>query len=212
MIYYSQIEQDKYFIENISKGKRDGVFLDIGANDGLFGSNTATLEFEYGWTGLCIEANPTITQALKTNRPKSIVVNKAVWTGPGQISIEVPNHFKEDEPPDQLGRVAGLQRNAKYFKKYFDQGYKTYQVEADTATSIINQTLGIPIVIDYMSLDTEGAEIEALESIDFNLVDIKFMTIEHGNREGYESIFENYLKRFGYRVHRINRWDIEFTK
>ena len=63
-----------------------------------------------------------------------------------------------------------------------------------------------------MSLDTEGAEIEALESIDFNLVDIKFMTIEHGNREGYESIFENYLKRFGYRVHRINRWDIEFTK
>ena len=119
MIYYSQIEQDKYFIENISKGKRDGVFLDIGANDGLFGSNTATLEFEYGWTGLCIEANPTITQALKTNRPKSIVVNKAVWTGPGQISIEVPNHFKEDEPPDQLGRVAGLQRNAKYFKKYF---------------------------------------------------------------------------------------------
>ena len=76
MTYYSQIEQDKYYIENISKGKRNGIFLDIGANDGLFGSNTATLELEYGWSGLCIEANPTLIQSLQTNRPSSTVVNK----------------------------------------------------------------------------------------------------------------------------------------
>jgi hypothetical protein len=38
------------------------------------------------------------------------------------------------------------------------------------------------------------------------------MTIEHGNRKGYKNIFANYLKQFGYRVHRINQWDIEFEK
>jgi hypothetical protein len=38
------------------------------------------------------------------------------------------------------------------------------------------------------------------------------MTIEHGNRKGYKNIFADYLKQFGYKVHRINEWDIEFTK
>ena len=47
MTYYSQIGQDKYYIEEIAKHRRGGVFLDIGANDGLFGSNTATLELDY---------------------------------------------------------------------------------------------------------------------------------------------------------------------
>ena len=85
-------------------------------------------------------------------------------------------------------------------------------MQSDTATNIINNTLGVPIVIDYMSLDIEGAEIEALQSINFNLIDIRFMTIEHGNRKGYKNIFADYLKQFGYNVHRINEWDIEFTK
>mgnify|MGYP003627075049 CR=1 FL=1 len=212
MTYYSQIGQDKYYIEEISKGKRGGVFLDIGANDGLFGSNTATLELDYGWTGVCIEPNPKLIQPLTDNRPNSTIVHKAVWTGPGIVDIEVPLHFKKKDPADQLGRIAGLERNEKAFKKFFDKGIETFKVQSDTATTIINDTLGLPAVIDYMSLDTEGAEIEALQSIDFNKIDIRFMTIEHGNRKGYKNIFADYLKQFGYKVHRINEWDIEFTK
>ena len=63
-----------------------------------------------------------------------------------------------------------------------------------------------------MSLDIEGAEIEALQSINFDLIDIRFMTIEHGNRKGMKNKFDDYLKQFGYKVHRINEWDIEFIK
>ena len=35
MTYYSQIGQDQYYIENIAKKRRGGIFLDIGANDGV---------------------------------------------------------------------------------------------------------------------------------------------------------------------------------
>jgi hypothetical protein len=38
------------------------------------------------------------------------------------------------------------------------------------------------------------------------------MTIEHGNRKGMKNVFDDYLKQFGYKVHRVNEWDIEFTK
>ena len=63
--YYSQIEQDKYYIENISRGKREGFYLDIGANDGVFTSNTATLDYSFGWKGICIEANPHLIPQLQ---------------------------------------------------------------------------------------------------------------------------------------------------
>ena len=215
-MYYSQIGQDEYFIKNVSKGKRNGVYLDIGANDGKFGSNTAALEFEFNWKGICIEANPKLISALKSNRPNSTIVHKAVWKQPGTVKIEVPLHFKKDIPPDQLGRITGIddldQRNARYFKRQFDAGTETFDVQADTVTNIVKETLGLPSTIDYMSLDTEGAEMEALESIDFNQIDIKFMTIEHGNRKGYKKMFEEFLKPFGYKVHRVNQWDIEFEK
>ena len=211
-MYYSQIGQDEYFIKNISKRKRNGIYLDIGANDGRHGSNTATLEYEYGWTGLCIEPNPKLVQKLAESRPNSTIIHKAVWTFPGKVNIEVPLSFKGSEPPDQLGRITGIERNEASFKKFFDKGYETFTVESDTVTNIVKETLGLPITIDYMSLDTEGAEMEALESIDFSRIDIKFMTIEHGNRKGYKKMFEQYLKQFGYRVHRVNQWDIEFER
>jgi FkbM family methyltransferase len=216
MKYYSQIGQDEYYIQHISKGKRNGVYLDIGANDGQFGSNTATLEYEYGWTGLCIEANPKLIEPLSINRPNSTIVHKAVWKELCNVQIEVPLKFKKTIPGDQLGRITGIedldQRNERYFKKQFDKGTEVFSVQADTVTNIIKEHMNFPAVIDYMSLDTEGSEMEALESIDFNNIDIKFMTIEHGNRKGYKKMFENYLKQFGYRVHRINQWDIEFEK
>jgi len=212
MTYYSQIGQDQYYIENIAKRRKGGVFLDIGANDGLFGSNTAALELDYGWTGLCIEANPQLISALTTNRPNSIIAHKAVWTQPGEVTIEVPLQFKKNDPPDQLGRIVGIERNHSAFKKFFDKGYQTFTVQSDTATNLIQQHLGLPVIIDYMSLDTEGAEIEILQSIDFNKIDIKFMTIEHGNRKGMKNKFAEYLLQFGYKVHRVNEWDIEFEK
>jgi len=212
MTYYSQIGQDKYYIENVINHKRNGVFLDIGANDGLFGSNTATLELEYGWTGLCVEANPTLIESLTNNRPNSSIAHNAVWTNKGIVKIEVPLYFKKKDPANQLGRIASLESNAKSFKKFFDKGKETFDVVSNTATNIINDNLGLPVTIDYMSLDIEGAELEALKSIDFELIDIRFMTIEHGNRKGYKNILANYLKQFGYKVHRINEWDIEFEK
>jgi len=216
MTYYSQIGQDQYFVENVVNGKRNGVFLDIGANDGIFTSNTATLEFEYGWTGICIEANPNLINELKSNRPNSVIVNKAVWNNNTEVQFEIPQVFKDEIPGNVLGRITGIEeldaRNYKYFKRQFDAGTDLVTVEADTVTNILSQIMEFPTVIDYMSLDTEGAEMEALESIDFTQIDIRFMTVEHGNRDGSINNFQLYLQQYGYRVHRINEWDVEFER
>ena len=44
MKYYSQYKQDKYIHDNFFEDKKDGVFLDIGASDGITLSNTYFFE------------------------------------------------------------------------------------------------------------------------------------------------------------------------
>jgi len=67
MKYYSQSKQDKWVLENLTS-KINGVFVDIGAYDGIQTSNTYTLEKYYNWNGICIEANSEIYQKLIKNR------------------------------------------------------------------------------------------------------------------------------------------------
>jgi FkbM family methyltransferase len=67
MKYFSQSKQDKWVLENLLY-KTNGVFVDIGAYDGIQTSNTYCLEKYYNWSGLCIEANYSVYQNLIKNR------------------------------------------------------------------------------------------------------------------------------------------------
>lgn len=66
--YYSQHGQDKYLEETIFKGKRNGVFLDIGASDGITMSNTYFFEISREWEGVYVEPREKPFKALVKNR------------------------------------------------------------------------------------------------------------------------------------------------
>ena len=51
---YSQSLQD-IFVLSVLDGKRNGTYLEIGADDGIGINNTYILETEYDWTGLAFE-------------------------------------------------------------------------------------------------------------------------------------------------------------
>jgi hypothetical protein len=66
--FYSQVGQDRFLLENFFRGRRNGVFLDIGAYDGETLSNTLFFEESMGWTGLCVEPLPSAFAKLKARR------------------------------------------------------------------------------------------------------------------------------------------------
>lgn len=55
-----------------------GVYVDCGANNGIFLSKTKFLD-DNGWTGFCIEANPEQFKNLSNNRPNATCINTALY-------------------------------------------------------------------------------------------------------------------------------------
>jgi len=210
--YYSQIGQDQYYIENVSNFKKIGFFLDIGANNGIHSSNTASLEFFLGWKGICIEANPYLIDSLTTNRPNTTVIHAATWNKNAEIELELTDSNHNNVEGHLLSRIIDIERNEKYFKEHFTQDRKIIKVQARTVTNIFESLNLLPCEVDYASIDTEGAELETLQGIDFSRINIKFMTVEFGGRKKYLNQISNYLSNFGYQQHRINQWDVEFVR
>ena len=83
-MYYSQNNQDKFLEENIFKGYKNGFFVEVGANDGLFISNTLYFENNNNWTGINIEPIESLYNKLVINRPKCINYNCAIYSSEGE--------------------------------------------------------------------------------------------------------------------------------
>jgi hypothetical protein len=78
IISNSQAGQD-IFVLNVLKGKRNGVYVEIGSNCPVsVNNNTYVLESNYGWTGLMIEYDQSFENLYKAHRPCShYIINDA---------------------------------------------------------------------------------------------------------------------------------------
>lgn len=168
---YSQLGQDDWVLSRISG---PGYFVDIGASDGINKSNTYKLELA-GWIGICVEPNLDIYTKLIENR-KCTLSSYAVYKKSGlELDLVVAGEF------------SSLINFANDDHHYKERAGKSTQ-KAPTIT--LDQLLAIndaPERIDYLSLDTEGAELEILEAFSWEY-DIRLITVEHNNGKNKDSL------------------------
>lgn len=209
--FYSQIGQDKYYIENIINYKKNGVFLDIGSFDGITFSNTYYLENMLDWKGICVEPNPVMSKKCLENR-KCIVSNKAIFEKSNEkVEFIIPSGNGSVEGGiEQLCSIKGCVREKSLQQDFSSQYSKYSTILVDTIN--INELLETHDIhhIDYMSLDVEGYELNILKMIDYNKNKIKFMTVEHGNDVKYQNDIKEFMESKNYQRHRINKWDDEY--
>ncbi len=90
---YSQIGQDIEVLKSLNY-KKNGYFIEIGANDGIQLSNTYLLEKQYDWTGICVEPIPRTFDKLVKNRPNSIHCNRAIFNESDKIvKFDIANTY-----------------------------------------------------------------------------------------------------------------------
>ena len=163
--WHSQMRQDR-IIAQIFENKRDGFFVDLAAHTPVELSNTRTLERDFAWHGVCIEADHayfvelalyracSVVQAVVASRANATVLYRH------QASFGGVSHFEERRRL-RTPKVTG-----------------TSKLRTVTLTDVLRQTGARP-VIDYLSLDVEGFESEVLLGFDLDgAYTIYTMTIE----------------------------------
>lgn len=173
----------------------NGYFVELGANDGIAQSNTLFLERTKGWRGLLIEPEPENARLCKKFRKKSVTVQAAcVSSKDGLKEVEI---LTADLMAVTLGIGSTLDDTQKHAARAVTNGHVKKIGRASVPAmplSVVLDSVAAPFIIDFMSLDVEGAEIEVLKGVDFKKYRFNTILIETKDIRSVES----YLNSFGY--------------
>ncbi|MBL4884521.1 MAG: FkbM family methyltransferase [Planctomycetaceae bacterium] len=174
-------------------GRKNGVFIEAGANNGIRQSNTLYYEKYFGWKGILIEPIPELYQQCKINRPQCNVVNAAL------VANDYPDETVEMTFCGLMSTTAGAMNSEIQRETHIESGRRflseiqdvyNINVKARTLSSILD-AFGIK-EIDLLSLDIEGYEPMAMMGLDLTRHSPKFLLIEvrHIHREEIDHILE----------------------
>jgi FkbM family methyltransferase len=200
----SQLGQDK-IVDEYLNGKRNGVFVDIGAYDGVTFSNTLMLERERDWTGICIEPLPDICAELQKNR--SCVCVQACVGNREESEVEFLAVQSEAARTRMLSGVLS-EYEPRHLTRVDDElsefgGSKcVIRVPMRHLHAVLHEC-GVGNV-DYLSIDTEGSELLILRSTNLSAIGNPCITVE--NNYDNPSIDE-VMREQGYRLHTTIEWD-----
>ena len=192
--FYSTKGQDRWVIERVFDSRRGGYFVEIGAADGCTHSNTYALERDFNWTGIVIEANPTYISELYRNRTCHCV-HTCVDGQPGEVSFF---NF------GFMGGIVGQDtdnassKRAQLLEKH---GHRVANMQTRSLQEIL-ESARAPAVIDYLSIDVEGAEHRILAAFPFDRFRFESITVERPT-----PAVHGLLKKAGYVLDRIHRYD-----
>ena len=153
--FFGSKDQDKWVVRDIFNFKESGYFLDLAATNGLMENNTYVLEKYFNWNGLAIVTIYFAFKKLIKNR-KCICVNEVVG------GVEKTVEFLETGP---TGGIIGENFDNNYRKRHkLLKNYKNkIKLKKTKTLEKILDECNAPRVIDYFSLDVEGAETEILK-------------------------------------------------
>lgn len=179
----------------------NGVFLEVGANDGIRQSNTYIFEKFFGWTGILIEPSSWYNY-LTENRPNSIIFNCALvsydWNLPTIKGSFINSSI-------EAGNLMSTTEQSTLFKKN-----QSIEVKASTIDDVISTTTFTKF--DLISLDCEGSEFSILNGFNFRRHSTKYFLIEifNDNYENFNQIL-HLLRDNGYEIEdRLGNHDFIF--
>jgi len=200
----AQFGQDLLALDHHSH-KRNGTYLEIGVHDGENNNNTVLMDQEYGWSGVCID--PMMKNMEKRSCKQ---FNVALGSEPGEADFRYGDgSFDEgDQGLSGLDKFATSDDNKKW--KDTVSNFKMKKVPVRTPEDVFTEA-NLPPIIDYMSLDVEGSEMDILKSFPFDKYCVKYATIETNNDKAKEKEMEEFMTKRGYKFEGHQEVDHIFT-
>ena len=157
-VFYSQGTQDVAIWHKYFGGPQTpfcyGTFVEAGAYDGIYYSNSLFFEQYLGWTGICVEPNPEVFYNLSINRPRCRNVHAALGSVSGTATIHIDRQYPV------LSKIGSSNISVPLWR------LDDLLLSMDTTH------------VNYLSLDVEDNEYDVLLGIDFSKIMIDVISLE----------------------------------
>jgi len=177
--------QEEWIIRDHFKDRREGYFVDVGANHYRTFSNTYYLEDRLGWSGLAIEPLASFADGYRKHRPRT----RFLPFFASDVSNQTARLFLLEDNP----LVASSSRA---FTERWGKGARPLDVPTITLSDLLDQ-LDVKHV-DLVSIDVELAEPRVLAGLDIERFRPALVCIE-AHLEVRQQILD-YFARHGYVV------------
>lgn len=171
--YFNETLNDRWIIEQVFPGKRNGYFVEVGAANGKAASSCYLLETLFDWGGICVEPNDHFFAALPGNRPNSICENVCVSGRPGKVNFIQSADLNHSY-------YSGIKENLQQFKAgseaILHEGNEL--TKAAVTLEFLLDKHQAPEVIDYGAFDIEGSELCVLRNFPFERYQFLALSME----------------------------------
>ena len=150
MTYHSQFGEDR-IVEQLLGAGHVGTCVEVGANDGVFGSTTLYFE-EQGWRCVLVEPNPALCAGLRARRSAALF-ECAASDRQGEATLYVAEGAAH---ADGISMIGDAEQSSTRIKSF---GFKVREVTVPMRTldSVLEEANFSP-GIDFVSIDVEGHE------------------------------------------------------
>ncbi len=176
----------------------DGFYVELGANNGIKESNTFYYEKYKNWHGVLIEPSPNKFIECRQNRSaaNTFFCNACVSFAYKEEFVKIVYSNLMSAPANLESDIADPAEHARKGQVYLPENEMIFEfgAKAKPLSNLLKQS-NAPSLIDFLSLDVEGAEIEVLKGIDHTNYRFKYLLIECRDFEKLNA----YLISVGYR-------------
>jgi FkbM family methyltransferase len=187
-------EGEDLVLKRIFENKKQGFYIDVGAHHPKRFSNTF-LFYKLGWTGINIEPNPKVINLFNKKRPRDINIKAAISDKEETFSYYM---FTESA----LNTFSAERKNT-LIQNNSSQLLKKIDVHSTTLKNILDIHLKSNTIIDFLSIDTEGLDLQVLKSNNWEKYRPTIVLVEDANfnlqQPALSDIF-NFLFNVNYRL------------
>lgn len=187
---FSQFREDLFLLE-IFKNSKNLVCIDVGANDGNYGSNSALLEL-HGWSCVLVEPNADLCKQILAKRKPYKLFEYAASSKESEVTLYL---VKGGALAHGLSTLVPNKENMERIESN-NFSYEQTKVRSKTLDSMLLEAKVTNV--DVVSIDVEGHELEALKGLSIEKWNPRIFILEDNSMFKSNDI-SVYMSTYGYK-------------
>jgi len=155
-------------LKRVYDGVSEGFYIDVGAHHPKRFSNTYFF-YEIGWSGINIDATPGSMRLFEAERPRDVNIEAAIASEQKEMTFFIFNEPALNSFDEELSR-----------SRVTDQHFivKEQKIITKTLKGILAEHLPKDQKVNFLSIDVEGLDLDALKSNDWQLCRPEYILVE----------------------------------